>query len=139
MKGIGYIESDARDNDELKAILQNYTISTSIYISGMMGAYKNGVLTDDFLKCSYPDREVNHGVLLVGYGKVTSNDRVRGRCREYWIIRNSWGGNWGDEGFFRLCADNPGSKKLPWGTCLVNKYATWPTMDPNDIDPDFIP
>ena len=71
MKGIGYIESDARDNDELIEILQNGPISTSIFISGMMGAYKNGILTDDFLKCSYPDREVNHGVLLVGYGKVT--------------------------------------------------------------------
>jgi len=36
----------------------------------MMAAYKTGVFTEDFLKCSYDDREVNHGVLLVGYGKV---------------------------------------------------------------------
>ena len=104
-----------------------------------MRAYKSGVLTDEFLKCSYGDREVNHGVLLVGYGKVSHNDRVRGRCKEYFIIRNSWGANWGEEGFFRLCMDNNGKEILPWGTCLVNKYAVWPTMNPKDIDPDFIP
>ena len=139
MTEIGYIERDRRDNSELKEILQTNTVSMSIYTSGMMGAYKDGVMTEEFLKCSYPDREVNHGVVIVGYGKVLSRDRVRGRCQEYWIIRNSWGPNWGEEGFFRLCSDHAGSKQLPFGTCLANKYATWPTMDKNDIDPDFIP
>ena len=139
MTEIGYIERDRRDNSELKEILQTNTVSMSIYTSGMMGAYKDGVMTEEFLKCSYPDREVNHGVVIVGYGKVLSRDRVRGRCQEYWIIRNSWGPNWGEEGFFRLCSDHAGSKQLPFGTCLANKYATWPTIDKNDIDPDFIP
>jgi len=26
---------------------------------------------------------------------------------------------------------------LPYGTCLVNKYSVWPTMNKSDIDPDF--
>ena len=94
-------------------------------------------MTEDFLKCSYTEREVNHGVLLVGLGKTKRSDLVRGRCKEYWIIRNSWGPDWGEEGFFRICADGPGSRKTPLGTCLVNKYSTWPTMDKSDIDPDF--
>ena len=80
MTEIGYIERDRRDNSELKEILQTNTVSMSIYTSGMMGAYKDGVMTEEFLKCSYPDREVNHGVVIVGYGKVLSRDRVRGRC-----------------------------------------------------------
>jgi len=42
-----------------------------MYTTGILAAYKGGVMTEDFLHCSYTDREVNHGVLLVGYGKVT--------------------------------------------------------------------
>lgn len=81
-------------------------MSIGVYTSGMMGAYKQGVMTEEFLHCSYKDREVNHGVLLVGYGKVNSHDRVNGRCKWYWIIRNSWGANWGEDGFYRICADH---------------------------------
>lgn len=96
----------------------------------MLSAYKKGILTEDFLKCSYNSFEVNHGVTLVGYGKVKEGDVVRGWCSEYWIIRNSWGKDWGEEGFFKLCMDKEGSKATPNGTCLVNRYATWPTMEP---------
>ena len=74
----------------------------SMYTTGMLGAYKTGVVTEEFLHCSYPNLEVNHGVVMVGYGKVQHTDRVRGRCKEYWIIRNSWGPMWGEEGYIRL-------------------------------------
>lgn len=137
MKDIGYVEHDGRTNEELKELLQTQPVSVGIYTTGMLAAYKSGVVTDEFLHCSYKDREVNHGVVLVGYGKVTSKDRVRGRCKEYWVIRNSWGSSWGEHGFFRMCADGTGSKKLPVGMCLVNRYTTWPTMNKADIDPDF--
>lgn len=110
MTDIGYVEHDGRTNEELKELLLNQPISMAIFSTGMMAAYKEGVFTEEFLHCSYADREVNHGLVLVGYGKVTSKDRVRGRCKEYWIIRNSWGSDWGEDGFFRICADNPGSK-----------------------------
>jgi hypothetical protein len=102
---------------------------------GFLSKYKNGIVTEDFLKCSSPTREVNHGVLLVGYGTVQKTDRVRGFCHEFWIIRNSWGANWGEEGFFRLCMDGLGDKDKPFGTCLVNKYATWPNLDGTIIAP----
>ena len=51
-------------------------------------------------------------------------------------MRNSWGPRWGDKGHFKICADHHGSKKLPYGTCLLNKYSTWPTNNKNDINPD---
>ena len=134
MKDIGYVEHDGRNNYQLREILQNHPISMSMYTTGMLGAYKTGVVTEEFLHCSYPNLEVNHGVVMVGYGKVQHTDRVRGRCKEYWIIRNSWGSDWGEQGFFKICADHAGSSRQPYGTCLVNKYAVWPTMDKSDID-----
>uniref|UniRef100_A0A7S3FW15 Peptidase C1A papain C-terminal domain-containing protein n=1 Tax=Strombidium rassoulzadegani TaxID=1082188 RepID=A0A7S3FW15_9SPIT len=137
MKDIGYVEHDGRSNAQLKQLLMQQPLSVGMYTTGMMSAYKTGVMTNDFLHCSYIDLEVNHGVVLVGFGKVNRGDRVRGRCREYWIVRNSWGPNWGEEGFMRICMDGTGSKNTPVGSCLINRYTTWPTMNKEDIDPDF--
>jgi KDEL-tailed cysteine endopeptidase len=36
------------------------------------------------------DTDLNHAVQLVGYNET------------YWILRNSWGITWGEEGYFRL-------------------------------------
>jgi len=36
----------------------------------------------------------NHAVLLIGYGNDNGQD--------YWLLKNSWGTGWGEQGFFRL-------------------------------------
>ncbi|XP_071747025.1 uncharacterized protein [Lepeophtheirus salmonis] len=54
--------------------------------------YKSGIHEGcDFTKTIIIDHEVQ----LVGYG----NDSELG---PYWLIRNSWGKNWGEEGYIRL-------------------------------------
>lgn len=43
-------------------------------------------------------QQVNHAVLLVGYG----TEQVNGEPVDYWIAQNSWGDRWGESGFFRI-------------------------------------
>lgn len=45
-----------------------------------MNAYSGGIMTEDMLRCSSTENEVNHGVLLVGYGKRTDEQVHYGQC-----------------------------------------------------------
>jgi len=48
-------------------------------------------------------RALNHGVLLVGYGAAALAPS-RFKKMPYWIIKNSWGPVWGEEGYYKICS-----------------------------------
>ncbi|KAG9139729.1 hypothetical protein Leryth_016679 [Lithospermum erythrorhizon] len=49
-----------------------------------------------------PKKFINHGVLLVGYGS-RGFSILRLGYKSYWIIKNSWGKQWGEDGYYKLC------------------------------------
>ncbi|KAF8822608.1 cathepsin CPC1, partial [Cardiosporidium cionae] len=42
----------------------------------------------------------NHALAIIGWGEEKSP--TTGENKKYWIVRNSWGPNWGQEGYFKL-------------------------------------
>ncbi|PON34179.1 Cysteine Protease [Parasponia andersonii] len=56
-------------------------------------------------------RWVNHGVLMVGYGSK-GYSILRFGYKPYWIIKNSWGKQWGENGYYKLCRGH--------GMCGIN-------------------
>ncbi|XP_030250777.1 cathepsin S-like isoform X2 [Sparus aurata] len=70
--------------------------------------YKSGVYNDP--SCT---NKTNHAVLAVGYGTLNGQD--------YWLVKNSWGRKWGDQGYIRM-ARNKNDQ------CGIAMFACYPTM-----------
>jgi len=74
--------------------------------------YSSGVLDDTM--CG---SRLDHAVLAVGYG----NDATSGL--DYWLVKNSWGTTWGDQGYIRLAIVDGN------GICGVQKSPSWATAN----------
>ncbi|KAF7147933.1 hypothetical protein RHSIM_Rhsim03G0051900 [Rhododendron simsii] len=61
---------------------------------------------------------LDHGVTVVGYG--TSSDGTK-----YWLVKNSYGSGWGDNGYIKMKRDVAAKE----GLCGIAMEASYPVMD----------
>ncbi|UYV61086.1 hypothetical protein LAZ67_1003336 [Cordylochernes scorpioides] len=83
--------------DELalqKALVKYGPIAISIQATEHFKTYSNGVLDDPSCVETNGRYRLNHAVLLVGYGTENGKD--------YWLIKNSWGPEYGDGGYVKM-------------------------------------
>jgi len=81
------------DEDELKlAIATQGPVSIAFEVVSDFRDYSTGVYSST--ECKNSPKDVNHAVVAVGFGTEGGVD--------YWIVKNSWGTDWGDEGFFKI-------------------------------------
>ncbi|XP_059284475.1 cysteine proteinase COT44-like [Lycium ferocissimum] len=74
--------------------------------------YSSGIFTG---KCG---TQLDHGVAVVGYGRENGVD--------YWIVRNSWGTNWGEDGYIRI---ERNIKDINSGKCGIAMEASYPVKN----------
>ncbi|XP_069812586.1 cathepsin L-like isoform X2 [Dendropsophus ebraccatus] len=72
----------------------NGPIAVGIDASDDLQMYSGGIFDGE---CS---TEPNHAVIIVGYG--TEHDKESDEDVDYWIIRNSWGEDWGENGYGKM-------------------------------------
>jgi hypothetical protein len=70
------------------------SISAYKSIYSTFHSYTGGVLK--ITGCLAALSTTNHAVVIVGYGFDTKTGL------QYWKVRNSWGINWGEQGYFRI-------------------------------------
>lgn len=96
-----YSDVTPNDPDQLKAALMVGPVSVAIEADQFaFQGYTSGVITSG---CG---DQLDHGVLAVGFG--TTDDG-----QDYFIIKNSWGPNWGDKGFVKIAPDQCGVTMSP--------------------------
>ncbi|XP_059442479.1 vignain [Corylus avellana] len=86
----GHENVPANDENALLKAAANQPVSVAIDAGGSdFQFYSEGVYTG---KCG---TELDHGVAVVGYGITLDGTK-------YWIVKNSWGAEWGEKGYIRM-------------------------------------
>lgn len=109
---VGYMDIRRGSEDALKKALATVgpvSIAIDADVRTFMH-YHTGVYNDS--DCS--PHKLDHGVLAVGYG-------VTEEGVDYWLVKNSWGSHWGDNGYIKI-ARNQGN------ICGVASAASFPLV-----------
>lgn len=84
-----FVDVPSSDDKQMMLALSNQPVSVAIQADQRaFQLYSSGVLTGD---CG---TGLDHGVLAVGYGTDPNGD--------YYLVKNSWGESWGENGYIRL-------------------------------------
>uniref|UniRef100_A0A0R0I0K6 Granulins domain-containing protein n=1 Tax=Glycine max TaxID=3847 RepID=A0A0R0I0K6_SOYBN len=106
----GYEDVPTNDEKSLMKAVANQPVSVAIEAGGMeFQLYQSGVFTG---RCG---TNLDHGVVAVGYGTENGTD--------YWLVRNSWGSAWGENGYIKL---ERNVQNTETGKCGIAIEASYP-------------
>jgi len=105
-----YTDVKANDCSGLTDSIAQQPVSVAIAANAIM-FYTSGIFSDT--TCN---TQVNHGVTAVGYGADGKDF--------FWLVRNSWGGSWGEAGYIRFTRSDTAGV----GICLICTVASYPTL-----------
>ncbi|EAY93078.1 hypothetical protein OsI_14879 [Oryza sativa Indica Group] len=107
----GYEEVPANNEAALMKAVANQPVSVAVDGGDMtFQFYSGGVMTGS---CG---TDLDHGIVAIGYGKD-------GDGTQYWLLKNSWGTTWGENGFLRMEKDISDKR----GMCGLAMEPSYPT------------
>ena len=110
-KVISFTDVEQGSPEALKAALVKGPVSIAIDAgNAQFQLYNGGIMMEG-------GSDLDHGVLLVGYGTDNGVD--------YWLVRNSWGSGWGMRGYFKVLREM--NKRGP-GVTGLQMMASYPIM-----------
>ncbi|KAG6460847.1 hypothetical protein O3G_MSEX012250 [Manduca sexta] len=107
----GAVNITSNETDMAKWLVKHGPISIGINANAMQ-FYMGGISHPWRMLCN--PSNLDHGVLIVGYG--AKDYPLFHKHLPYWIIKNSWGTSWGEQGYYRVYRGD--------GTCGVNQMAS---------------
>jgi cathepsin L len=88
----GYVKLQSNSADALEAAIANVG-PVSVLVAANWQTYAGGIMADGCLSW-LGSCNLDHVVVVVGYSP------------DYWLVRNSWGETWGENGYIRLTRKN---------------------------------
>ncbi|CAF1166456.1 unnamed protein product [Adineta ricciae] len=92
-----YRNTPRGDEEAMKSALATYgPLAGAIHTTTDLQFYggSRGGRGSDILDIPLCSKQVDHAIVIVGYGTENGKD--------YWLVRNSWGENWGINGYFKI-------------------------------------
>ena len=110
-----YSNIEPNNESVLASAVYKQPISVAIQANSQtFQLYGGGVYSD--VNCG---TDLDHGVLIVGYGYDSTVDM------NYWIVKNSWGSDWGEGGYIRIQKDYKNDTR---GICGIAMNASFPIV-----------
>lgn len=107
----GFVRIKRFDEGDLLSAVNEGPVAVAIDASHSGFAnYRSGIYYEPY--CS--QTHTNHAVLVVGYGVEEGQD--------YWLVKNSWGTSFGDEGYIKM-SRNRGNN------CGIASFASYPIFE----------
>ena len=88
--GVDQYAAVSGEANMVQEIYQRGPIACGIAVPDKLEEYTGGIFCDET-----GDMNIVHDISVVGYGVDNG--------QKFWLVRNSWGTHWGEQGFFRIC------------------------------------
>ena len=106
-KGVKGFQTVLARESSLFTAVKSRPVSVGIEVDSLFRFYKSGVYNRG--TCT---NRLNHAVNIVGFGTENNLD--------FWIVRNSWGGEWGDRGYIKMIRNR--------NICGINNLVSYPVV-----------
>jgi cathepsin B len=90
------------ENDIKREILKNGPVISNMEVHTDFLTYKSGVYSKDE---DTPKFTGSHSIKIVGWGVEDGSEEEPNKGNKYWIIENSWGEDWGMDGYAKISAN----------------------------------